>query len=186
MSHHPIVADAERKMQKATEVLSEGLRGIRTGRASPALVEGVRVEYYGAPTPLKQLAAITTPEPQLIVVKPFDPSVLGEIQKSILKADVGLTPQSDGKVVRLPVPPLSEERRKQLATQVKKAGEEAKVSVRNVRRDSKKAIEDAEKAKQMSEDDKFKNTEDLQKMTERFEKLVDETVAKKTKEVMEV
>lgn len=183
---HPMVADAESKMQKAIEVMTHELKGVRTGRASPALVENVKVEYYGTPTPLKSLAALSTPEPSLIVVKPFDPGSLGEIEKAIQKADLGLNPQNDGKVLRVRVPPLSEERRKQMVKLVQEVAERQKVAVRNVRRDANKTIDDAEKAKKMSEDEKFRLKDECEKMTHRYEKTIDETAAKKSKEVMEV
>lgn len=183
---HPITTDAEGKMKKAIEVMEHELKAVRTGRASPALVENVKVDYYGTPTPLKGLAALSTPDPTMIVVKPFDPGSLGEIEKAIQKADLGLNPQNDGKVLRVKVPPLSEERRKQMVKLVQESAEKQKVAVRNVRRDANKAIDDAEKAKKMSEDEKFRLKDECEKMTHKFEKTIDETAQKKSKEVMEV
>lgn len=182
---HPIVADATAKMTKALEVLSGELKTVRTGRASPALVENIKVEYYGAPTPLKGLANISAPEPQLLIVKPFDPSSLAEINKAIQKADIGLNPQNDGKVLRIAVPPLSGERRKQMAQSIKEAGETQRVAVRNVRRDANKRADDEEKAKKIPEDEKFRVKEEIQKLTEKHEKQIDELLAKKTKEILE-
>jgi ribosome recycling factor len=182
---HAAVTDAAGKMGKALEVLSNELKAVRTGRASPALIENVKVDYYGAPTPLKSLANIAAPEPQLLVVKPFDPGSLAEIVKAIQKADIGLNPQNDGKVLRVAVPPLSGERRKQLAQQVKEAGEAQRVAVRNVRRDANKRIDDEEKAKKISEDEKFRLKDEIQKMTEKHEKQIDELLAKKSKEILE-
>lgn len=183
---HAILGESERKMQKAVEMLGGELKVVRTGRATPSLVENVKVTYYGAPTPLRQLASISTPESNLIIIKPFDPSSLGEIEKAIHKADLGLTPQNDGKVVRIGVPPLSEERRKQMVNLVKDIAEKAKVAVRNVRRDSNKLVDDEEKAGKLSEDDRFRFKDEIQKMTERHEGKVDELVQRKTKEVLEV
>jgi ribosome recycling factor len=182
---HPHLAEAEQRMTKALDVMGNELKVVRTGRASPALVENVKVDYYGAPTPLKSLATISAPEPQLIVVKPFDPGSLSEIMKAIQKADIGLNPQSDGKILRIAVPPLSEERRKQMVAMIKDIAENQKVAVRNVRRDVNKLIDDDAKAKKLSEDDKFKLKDEAQKMTDRTEKKIAELFEKKSKEVME-
>lgn len=183
---HAIVTDGENKMKKALEVMDHELKAVRTGRASPALIENVKVDAYGTPTPLKNgLAALSVPEPTMIVVKPYDPSLLGEIEKAIQKADLGLNPQNDGKVLRVKIPPLSEERRKQMVKLVQEVAEKQKVAVRNVRRDANKAVDDEEKAKKMSEDEKFRNKQELEKMTHKYEKMIDETAAKKSKEVME-
>ncbi|MBI4712756.1 MAG: ribosome recycling factor [Planctomycetes bacterium] len=178
--------DAEEKMAKSIEVMSTEFRGIRSGRATPALVDNIKVEYYGSPTPLKQLAAISVPEARLIVIKPYDPTLLGAIEKSIQKSDIGINPANDGKLIRLSIPPLSEERRKQLSKMVKDISEKAKVSVRNIRRDILKVVEDEEKKKTLTEDDKFKLKDDVQKLTEKYEKQVEEHLGKKTKEIMEV
>lgn len=181
----PLIAEAERKMNGAIEVLLNEFKGVRTGRANPALLENLKVDYYGTPTPLKQVASITTPDPRTLVIKPFDASVLGGIEKAIQTSDLNLTPQNDGKLLRIAIPPLSGERRAQLAEHVKKLGENAKVSIRNVRRDAKKSIDDRAKEKKISEDQKFRLTEQLDKITKDHEKRVDELVEKKTREVME-
>ena len=141
MPYDDIVLEAEDKMEKAVGVLGEEFRGVRTGRASAGLVDGLKVEAYGAPTPLKSLASITVPEPRMIMVKPFDPSVLNDIVKAIQKSEIGITPQSDGKIIRLAVPPLSEERRKQMVKMVKEYGEKAKVTIRNIRREGNLSAE---------------------------------------------
>jgi ribosome recycling factor len=182
---HPAVAESQTRMTKAIEVMTQELKTLRSGRASPALIENVKVDYYGAPTPLRSLATISAPEPQLLIVKPFDPGSLGEILKAIQKADIGLNPQNDGKVLRIAVPPLSEERRRQLGGKVKEIAEAQKLAVRNVRRDLIKRIEDDEKAKKISEDEKFRLKDEAQKLTEKFEKQIEELLQKKTKEIME-
>jgi len=181
-----ILLDAEERMEKSVGVLGNSLRALRTGRASPALVEHIRVDYYGTPTPLRQIANIGTPEPQLIVIRPFDPGSLKAIEKAIQQSDIGINPQSDGKFIRLVIPPMSEERRRQLATQVKHMGEEAKVAIRNVRRDANKAIEQAQKDGLISEDEMYRAKEDVQELTKQYEGKVDELVKAKTEEVMTV
>jgi ribosome recycling factor len=186
MPYQAIVQQSEQRMQKTVQVMADEIKGIRTGRASPALVDNIRVEYYGTQTPLKQLATISVPEPRLLVIKPFDMSSIGEIEKAILKSELGITPQSDGKLVRLAVPHLSEERRKQLSKMVKETAERNKVSVRNIRRDALKMAEDEEKSKTISEDEKFKVKDEMQKLTEKYEKEVETLLEKKTKEIMEV
>lgn len=181
-----ILLDAQDKMEKAVEVFLGELKGIRTGRATPGLVENVRVEYYGSPTPLKQIAGISAPDPRMLIIKPFDPSSLPGIEKAILKSDLGLNPTSDGKMLRLAVPPLSEERRKQLGKQAKETGEKAKVTIRNVRRDAIKTSEDEEKGGVISEDEKFRVKEEIQKLTEEHEKKIADVLEKKNKEIMEI
>ena len=181
-----ILLDSEERMEKAIEVFEHSLRGIRSGRASRALVETVRVDYYGALTPLQQLANIGIPEPQLIVIRPFDPSSIGAIEKAILKSDIGITPSNDGKLVRLAVPPLSEERRKQLASQVRKMGEETKVSLRNIRRDGNKQADREQADSLLSEDDAHKTKDEIQDLIKQYEKKVDEHVAGKSDEIMTI
>ncbi len=181
-----ILLEAQDKMEKALEVLINELKGIRTGRATPGLVENVRVEYYGSPTPLKAIAGISAPDPRLLIIKPFDPSSLSDIEKAIQKSDLGLNPSSDGKMLRLAVPPLSEERRKQLGKQGKEMGEKAKVAIRNLRRDAIKMSEDEEKKGTISEDDKFRVKEEIQKLLDEHEKKAGEILEKKTKEIMEI
>ncbi len=186
MPYDDIYLEADDKMNKSASALAEELKGVRTGRASAGLVDSIRVEYYGAPTPLKQLATISVPDPRLIVIKPFDVSALAEIQKAIQKSELGINPMNDGKLIRLAVPPLSEERRKQLGRLVKDMVERARVSVRNVRRDAVKQAEDEEKDGTLTEDEKFKLKEEIQKLTEGLEKKLDEMLEKKQKEIMEV
>jgi ribosome recycling factor len=185
MSSDEILLDAEERMEKAVNYLRDETRGIRTGRASPALVDSVRVDYYGSPTPLKQLASISTPDPQQILIKPFDPSGIKDIEKAIQSSDVGLTPNSDGKVIRLTVPPMSGEQRQKMVTRVKKLAEEAKVSVRNIRRDANKRFDQEEKSKSMTEDERDAGKEEVQKLTDKYEAKAAEIADKKSSEIME-
>jgi len=180
-----IITDSETKMNKAVEVLQDEFKGVRTGRASTGLVENIRIEYYGNPTPLKALAALSTPQPDMILVKPFDPGSIKDIEKGIQASDVGLTPMVDGKVIRLTVPPLSEERRQQLAHQVKGLGEQAKVSVRNIRRDAIKVLEKEEKEKIITEDDLEKSKKQLDDMTKQHTDRIDHVVRHKSDEIMQ-
>ncbi|MGA2173111.1 MAG: ribosome recycling factor [Sedimentisphaerales bacterium] len=180
-----VITDSENKMNKAVEVLQDEMKGVRTGRASTGLVENLKVEYYGNPTPLKALAALSTPQADMILVKPFDPGSIKDIDKAILASDVGLTPMVDGKVIRLNVPPLSEERRKQLAHQVKELGEQAKVSVRNIRRDAIKQLEKEEKDKLVTEDDLENGKKQLDDMTRQHTDKVDHVVKHKSDEIMQ-
>jgi len=186
MPYDDIVLECEDKMEKAVGVLGEELRGVRTGRASAALVDGLKVEAYGTLNPLKSLASITVPEPRMIMVKPFDPGVVNDIVKAIQKSEVGLTPQTDGKIIRLAVPPLSEERRKQMSKMVKEYGEKAKVSIRNIRREANTAADGEEKGKTISEDEAKRTKEEVDRLTKEYEGKTQENVDKKTKEVMEV
>jgi len=181
-----ICLEAEEKMEKAANFLHDEFKGVRTGRASTGLVEHLRVNYYGAPTPLKQLAQLSTPDPQLIVIKPFDPGSVKEIEKAILASEVGITPAVDRNVIRLAVPPLSGERRKQLAHQVKDMAEQAKISIRNVRRDANKHIDREEKDSVMTEDEALQAKEEVQKLTDKYEERAEELLKKKTAEIMEV
>ncbi len=185
MPYDDIVLEAEDKMEKAVEVMVNEFKGVRTGRASPGLVDGLRVEYYGAPTPLKGLASITVPEPRLILIKPFDAGALGDIEKAIQKSDLGINPQSDGKILRLVIPPLSEERRKQMAKLVKDHGEKAKVSLRNIRRDANQVADTEEKDKTISEDEKKRTRDEIDRLTKEYEAKVQNLVDKKSKEVVE-
>src|SRR5437773_3172032 len=185
MTHEEILFDGEERMEKAISVFKDELRGLRTGRATPALVDSIRVEYYGSPTPLKQLAQISTPDPQQIVIRPFDQSCLKDIEKAIRSSDLGMSPNNDGKLIRLTVPPMSGEQRQKMVTRIKKLAEEAKVSIRNVRRDANKNFDQAEKAKEMTEDERDKGKEEVQALTKKFEERVTEMADKKSKEVME-
>jgi len=186
MPYEDIVLEAEDKMEKAVGVLSDELKSVRTGRASAGLVEGIKVEAYGTQSPLKALASITVPEPRMILLKPFDPGTVNDIIKAIQKSDVGLTPQSDGKIIRLAVPALSEERRKQMSKMVKELGEKAKVSIRNVRREANGQADAEEKGKKLSEDDAKRTKDEVDRLTKDYEGKVQETVDKKTKEIMEI
>ncbi len=185
MTSDEILFDAEERMEKAANVLRDDLRGIRTGRASPALVDTLRVEAYETTMPLKQLATIGTPDPQQIIIKPFDPSTLKDIEKAIRASDVGLAPNSDGKVIRLTVPPMSGEQRQKMVARVKKLAEDAKVAIRNVRRDANKRFEQEEKAKTMTEDERDSGKEEVQKLTDKYEARAQELADKKAAEIME-
>ncbi|BAJ62385.1 ribosome recycling factor [Anaerolinea thermophila UNI-1] len=178
--------EAETRMKGAIQALEENLAGIRTGRASPALVERLQVEYYGVPTPLMQLASISAPEPRVLMIRPFDTSSLRLIEKAIMASDLGLTPNNDGKVIRLNIPPLTEERRRELVKVVHARLEESRIAVRNVRRDMVKDLRDFEKEKLISEDDLKKGEEELQKLTDRYIQEIDAIGQKKEKEIMEV
>ena len=181
-----ILFEAEEKMEKAVDHLHEEYKGVRTGRASTGLVEHLRVNYYGAQTALKQMAQITTPDPQLIVIKPYDPSSIKEIEKAILASEIGITPAVDRNVIRLAIPPLSGERRKQLAHQVKDMAEEAKIAIRNIRRDANKHVDREEDKSVLTEDDAKKAKEDIQELTDKYEEKVEELLKKKTAEIMEI
>jgi len=181
-----ILEDAELRMMGAGEALQDALRGVRTGRASAGLVDGLEVEAYGTTSPLKALANIATPDARLIVIRPFDPNTIADIEKAIMASELGLNPASDGKSIRLTVPPLSEERRKQMGGLVRSKGEEAKVSIRNVRRDANKDIDKTKKDGSAPEDDCFKARDKLQEVTKAQEKEVDDLVARKIADISEV
>jgi ribosome recycling factor len=181
-----IYKDAESRMKGAVLALEEDLSGIRTGRASPALVERLQVEYYGMPTPLVQLASINVPEPRQIMIRPFDASSLKAIERAILTSDLGLNPNNDGKAIRLNLPPLTEERRRDLVKVVHARVEEARVSVRNVRRDINKEMREYEEEKMLSEDERERGEEELQKITDRYIELVNDVGDRKETEIMEV
>jgi ribosome recycling factor len=185
MDYNSVVKEGKERMEKAVEVLQNQFRGMRTGRANAGLVEDVRVDYYGSPTPLKQIAAISAPEANLIVIKPFDPSSLGAVQKALQKADLGIQPTSDGKVVRLVIPPLSEDRRKQLVAHAKQMAEEARVAARNVRRDCNRKTEQIEKDAVVSEDQAESLRKEIQNLTDKCTKKIDELFEKKSAELME-
>lgn len=181
-----LLRETEDRMKKTLEVLEADLRAIRTGRASPALVERVMVDYYGVPTPLNQLAVISAPEPQLLTIRPYDPSSLGEIERAILKSDLRLTPSNDGRIIRLVIPPLTEQRRTELARMVSRRVEEAKVALRNIRRQALDDLREFEKEKMISEDEFFKARDELQELTDQYTARADEIGGRKTREVMEV
>jgi ribosome recycling factor len=186
MSIEEIVLEAEDRMDKSVALLIDQFRGVRTGRANVGLVDSIRVEYYGSPTPLKQLANLSTPEPQQILIRPFDPSVIGDIVKAIQTSDIGLTPNSDNKVVRLNVPPLSVEQRKKLVGRVKDLAEEARVAIRNIRRDANKQADHEQGEKILTEDDLETCKEEIQTLTKQFEGKVNELAEKKSAEILEV
>src|SRR5438270_6588717 len=185
MKADEILMDAEERMEKAVNVFRDELRGLRTGRATPALVDSLRVEYYGSPTPLKQMAQISCPEPQQIVIRPFDAGQVKEIEKAIRSSDLGMSPTNDGKMIRLQVPPMSGEQRQKMVARIKKSSEDAKVALRNIRRDANKHFDQAEKAKEMTEDERDAGKEDVQNLLKKYEDKVTEMADKKSKEVME-
>lgn len=185
MDYDAVLKEGKDRMQKALEVVESQYRGMRTGRANPGLVEDIRAEYYGSLTPLKQIATITAPEPNLIVVKPFDPGSVGAIQKAIQKADLGIQPSSDGKVVRLAIPPLSEERRKQLVHHAKQMAEEARISMRNIRRDGNRRVDQLEKDSALSEDEAEALKNEIQELTDGYMKKIDSILEKKSAELLE-
>ncbi len=180
-----ILKDARKRMQGALDVLDGDLKGIRTGRATPALVENLEVEYYGVPTPLIQLATISVPDPRSLLIKPFDRSLLKAIEKAILASDLGLTPNNDGQNIRLNLPPLTSERRKELVRVAHQRAENAKVAIRNVRRDAIKDLKEAESEKMISEDERKRGENDLQKLTDEFTGKVDEMLKEKEQEIMD-
>jgi ribosome recycling factor len=185
MTTDEVLFDAEERMEKALAVLKDTLRGLRTGRATPALLDSMRVEYYGSPTPIKQLAQVSTPDPQSLVIRPFDAGSLKDIEKAIRSSDLGLAPNNDGKVIRLQVPTMSGDQRQKMVTQIKKLAEEAKVASRNVRRDANKSLEAAEKGGDLTEDELDKGKERVQNLLKSFEDKIQEAADKKSKEVME-
>ena len=180
------LADAKRRMDKSIEATHHEFNSIRTGRASPALLDRVTIDYYGTPTPLKSLASISAPESRLLVVQPFDPGAIKNIERAIQESDLGLTPSNDGKVVRLPIPSLTEERRKDLVKQLHHRSEEGRVAVRNVRRHSKEEMEKLEREGGISQDDLARGEKELQKVTDRFVAEIDEIQGHKEQELMEV
>src|SRR6201993_3515306 len=183
MQADEILLDTEERMEKAANVFKDELRGLRTGRATPALVDSLRVEYYGSPTPLKQLAQINTPDPQSILIRPFDQSCLKDIDKAIRSSDLGMSPNNDGKMIRLQVPPMSGEQRQKMAARIKKSSEEAKVACRNIRRDANKHFDQAEKAKEMTEDQRDQGKEEVQDLLKKYEDQITQLAEKKSKEV---
>ena len=185
MSSDEVLLDTEERMEKAISVLSNNLSGIRTGRANPGLVDSLKVEVYGSQTPLKQLASIGTPEPQQILIRPYDAGTIKEIEKAIVAGDLGLNPQNDGRVIRLNVPALSTEVRKKMVSRIKELGEEAKISIRNIRRDANKAADQGEKDKELTEDDRDKLKESVQELTKQFEAKVVEMTKAREAEVLE-
>ncbi|HJQ99002.1 MAG TPA: ribosome recycling factor [Candidatus Polarisedimenticolaceae bacterium] len=186
MTQKDVLDNVEKKMNASIVDARHKLAAVRTGRASLAMFDGVAVDYYGTMTPLNQVAKLSIPEPSLVVAQPFDPSTIGAIEKAILGADLGLNPANDGKLVRIPIPPLTEDRRKQLAKKVRELGEEARTAIRMVRRDANEELKKLEKDGKLSQDDARRATEDVQKKTDKHSSDIDALVKTKEKEIMEV
>ena len=180
------LSELERKMDKAIDVLKSEFQKVRTGRANPAILDNIQVDYYGTPTPLNQVGNISVPDPQLIVITPWEKKILGDVEKAIQKSNLGLTPQNDGNIIRLPIPPLTEERRKDLVKQIKKLGENAKIPIRNVRREGNENLKKMEKNKEISQDEQKQSMAKIQTITDDHIKIVDELMDAKEKELMEV
>lgn len=176
----------ESKMKKTASVLTEQYDSVRAGKANPAVLDRITVDYYGSPTPVQQIASVSTPDARSLLIQPWDGSVLKGIEKAILASDLGINPQNDGRVIRLVFPQLTEERRKELTKQVKKYGEDAKVAIRNVRRDAVDFVKKAQKKGELTEDDQKKAEKDIQDLTDKYIKKVDEMCGKKDKELMEI
>jgi ribosome recycling factor len=180
------IGDLKSRMEKSIEALRRDLSRVRTGRASLALLDGVRVNYYGVPTPLSQVASLSVPESRTMAIQPWDPKIIGEIEKAIQKSDLGLTPLSDGKIVRINIPPLTEERRKELVKVIKRMEEECKVAMRNVRREANEQLKTAKKDKVISEDEQFKFQDEVQKLMDKSIEKAEEIIKAKEKEILEV
>ncbi len=186
MSIDELLLNGEEKMEKAINALKKEYAGIRTGRANPLILDKVVVDYYGVPTPLRQISQVSVQDGQTLVISPYDKSILKEIEKAMIKAELGITPNSDGMVIRLTFPPLTEDRRKEISKEVKKVGEEAKVAVRNIRRDMTDDLKKLEKSENLPEDTVKDTQDEIQKLTDKYIKIVDESAAEKEKEVMTV
>jgi ribosome recycling factor len=180
-----ILSEMRQKMNKTTEALERDFKRIRTGRASTALLEGIKVDCYDTQMPIEQVASIAAPESRLITIQPWDLSIIGDIEKAILKSELGLTPANDGKIIRISIPPLTEERRKELAKLAKKMAEENRISVRNLRREANEMFKELKTEKEISEDEFFKSQDDVQKITDQFIKKIDEITSRKEKEIIE-
>lgn len=181
-----VLSDLKQEMEKTVKGFTTELKRIRTGRASTAILDGIKVDYYGNPTALNQLATVSAPEPRLLIIQPWDAGSIGDVEKAILKSDLGLTPQNDGKVIRITIPNLTEERRKELVKMVKKMSEDFKVALRNHRRDSIEFLKELKKEKEISEDDYFRLHERVQEITDEYIKSTDAILAEKEKEIMEI
>ncbi|MGD0217520.1 MAG: ribosome recycling factor [Desulfobaccales bacterium] len=179
-----VLNETKRKMDKVLEVMARDLSRVRTGRASVVLLEGIKVECYGATMPISQVASLAAPEPRLLTVQPWDPSLLADLEKAILKSDLGLTPMNDGKIIRLPIPALTTERRKELVKMVKKMEEEGKVALRNVRRDANEDLKEMKKEKLLAEDETHRAQEEVQKITDDWTSKLETQAAEKEKEIM--
>ena len=186
MSSTEIQTETKRKMEKSLEIMKDELKSIRTGRATPGLVENIKVSCYGTLTSLKQLANITAPEAQLIIISPYDPSILKDIEKAILQSELGLTTNSDGKVIRIPIPPLSGERREKIVTQIKEMTEETKIAIRNIRREANKHIDKEEKDSILTEDEAKKAKDQIQKFTHENEAKLNELLSQKSEELLKI
>jgi len=180
-----IYQETRESMDKSIDALKNEFKRVRTGRASPSLLDGIRVEYYGTITPLNQMASLSVPESRLIIIQPWDVSVIKDIEKAILKSDLGLTPSNDGKLIRISIPPLTEEGRKQLVKVIYKKSEEHRIAVRNIRRDSNDLLKGLKKDGEISEDDAFKSQDQVQKITDKYIKLIDDVCKEKEKEILE-
>ena len=185
MSPDEILLDSEDRMEKAIAKFKKDLTGIRTGRANPGLVDSLRVDVYGSPTPIKQIASVSAPEPQQLVIRPFDPSTIKDIEKGIIASDLGLAPNNDGKVIRLNIPALSTEVRKSMVSRTKDLAEETRVAIRNIRRDGNKHADQAEKDKELNEDDCKKLKDEVQELTKKYESQVNDAAKAKEAEVMD-
>lgn len=181
-----VITKLQLECEQTLEAIRNELAHIRTGRATPQLLDGIRVEYYGSQVPLHQVAGIHVPEPRLLTIQPWEKNLIGEITRAIQKSELGLNPASDGQIIRLPIPPLTEERRRDLVKRVKKIGEEGKISLRNHRRDANEALKKLEKSKTITEDELHKNNDRVQRITDEFSKKIDDVVTHKDAEVMEV
>ncbi|WP_297227146.1 ribosome recycling factor [uncultured Desulfovibrio sp.] len=186
MDIETILLDAEDRMEKAMGALEREFAKLRTGRASTSLVDGIKADYYGTPTPISQMASVAVPDSRTITIQPWDKGGIAVVEKAILKSDLGLTPVNDGKIIRISIPPLTEERRKELVKVSRKYGEEAKVAVRNVRRDANDSLKKLEKDKTITEDEQKKAEADVQKLTDKFVGEVDKKCAAKEKEIMDI
>jgi ribosome recycling factor len=186
MTSIEIQTETKRKMEKTLELMKEELKSIRTGRATPGLVENIRVSCYGSLTPIKQLANIAAPEPQLIIISPYDPSILKDIEKAILHSELGLSTNTDGRVIRISIPPLSEDRRKKIVAQIKDMTEATKISIRNLRREANKHIDKEEKDSQLTEDESKKTKDQIQKLTNENETKLDELLRQKSEEILTI
>lgn len=185
MSADEILLESEDRMEKAMGVLKKNLGGIRTGRANPGLVDSVRVEVYGSQSPIKQLASVGAPEPTQIVIRPYDASTIKDIEKAIIASDLGFNPQSDGRLIRINIPPLSGEVRRKMVTRIKELSEEARVAIRNIRRDANKAADQAEKDKEIGEDVRDDTKKEIQELTKNFEEQIGKLAKQREAEVME-
>ena len=185
MSADDILLDAEERMEKAVEVLKSNLAGIRTGRANPGLVDSLRADAYGTPTPIKQIASVGAPEPTQIVIRPYDASTIKDIEKAVIASDLGLNPQSDGRIIRINIPPLSGEVRRKLVNRTKELAEETRISIRNIRRDANKAADGAQKKKELGEDERDDVKDGVQELTKQFETQVNDMARKREKEILD-